>query len=258
MKISSTCFATPTMLYRGLPCRARNYWPDWRPRARSITTRPAGATQGRSRRGRRNVLRRVRHAIRSVVHRVLQTGLRVGDNAQHRDCNMVQRRKATCSSPHRNRRTTTIWRIQDNPHGMYSGNRVLLPHDVAPGGRGHVRFRRQAADLRVRRQGAVPVPGAVTNAWHVRRGDTGPGTSSRRQPSSCRSRSRISQPAGAEVRVTVSFRNTTQTTWRPSDGYALGSAGPAANTTWGCLRSRWPASRPRPAHRRHSHHVEAG
>ena len=23
--------------------------------------------------------------------------------------------------------------IQDNPHGMFSGNRVLLPHDVAPG-----------------------------------------------------------------------------------------------------------------------------
>ena len=26
-----------------------------------------------------------------------------------------------------------FWCIQDNPHGMYSGNRVLLPHDVAPG-----------------------------------------------------------------------------------------------------------------------------
>ena len=24
------------------------------------------------------------------------------------------------------------WCIQDNPHGMYSGNRVLLPYDVAP------------------------------------------------------------------------------------------------------------------------------
>ena len=25
------------------------------------------------------------------------------------------------------------WCIQDNPHGIYTGNRVLLPHDVAPG-----------------------------------------------------------------------------------------------------------------------------
>jgi hypothetical protein len=33
--------------------------------------------------------------------------------------------------------------------------------------------------------------------------------------------------------VTVTFRNTTLTTWRPADGYTLGSAGPTDNTIWG-------------------------
>ena len=39
-------------------------------------------------------------------------------------------------------------------------------------------------------------------------------------------------PAKARIPVNVVFRNTTLTTWRPADGYALGSVGPAGNTTW--------------------------
>jgi len=39
-------------------------------------------------------------------------------------------------------------------------------------------------------------------------------------------------PVGATVLVTVTFKNTTNTTWQTTDGYTLGAAGPTGNTIW--------------------------
>jgi hypothetical protein len=49
-------------------------------------------------------------------------------------------------------------------------------------------------------------------------------------------------PAGASILVTLTFRNTTPTTWQTTDGYTLSSAGPADNTVWGVSQVALPAA----------------
>ena len=126
-----------------------------------------------------------------------------------------------------------FWCIQDNPHGMYSGNRVLLPHDVAPGG--EVKFDFVVEPLTCGFAASAPFRFRMLSQAHGTFGEEtpDPGTSLSTATEFVSQQVPETVPADAPISVTVSFRNTTQTTWRSSDGYALGSAGPAANATWG-------------------------
>ena len=125
------------------------------------------------------------------------------------------------------------WCIQDNPHGMYSGNRALLPKDVHPGD--EVTFVFVVKPLACGFAATAPFRFRMLSQLHGTFGETTPDpgivTSTASQFVSQQAPSVA--PAGANIAVTVVFKNTTLTTWRPSDGYALTSASPAGNTTWG-------------------------
>lgn len=126
-----------------------------------------------------------------------------------------------------------FWCIQDNPHGMYRGNRVLLPYDVPPGE--DVTFDFVVEPLTCGFAATAPFRFRMLSQMHGTFGEASPDAevhvstaaefTSQQAPDAA--------PASASIGVTVTYRNTTNTTWRPSDGYALGSAGPTANTRWG-------------------------
>lgn len=126
-----------------------------------------------------------------------------------------------------------FWCIQGNPHGIYSGNRVLLPHDVAPGQ--EVRFDFIVKPLSCGFTATAPFRFRMLSQTHGTFGEETP------DPGSVISTASefVSQqvpgiaPAGARIPVTVVFRNTSTTAWRPADGYALVSASPTGNTRWG-------------------------
>ena len=124
------------------------------------------------------------------------------------------------------------WCIQGNPYGSRSGNRVLLPHDVAPSEQ--VTF-----NFNVMPQGCVfsapsPLRFRMLSQTFGTFGEETPNPNV--NPVS--SAQFVSQqvpatvPAGAAVQVTVTFKNTSDITWNVTDGYTLGSALPAGNTTW--------------------------
>ena len=125
-----------------------------------------------------------------------------------------------------------FWCIQDNPHGMYSGNRVLLPQDVAPGEA--VTFSFVVKPLGCVFTASAPFRFRMLSQTYGTFGEETPDPKvylstaaefvSQQAPATV--------PAGASVRVSVAFRNTTLTAWSP-DAYALASAGPTGNTTWG-------------------------
>ena len=144
------------------------------------------------------------------------------------------------------------WCIQDNPHGIYSGNRVLLPHDVPPGA--EVTFGFVVKPLSCRFAATAPFRFRVLSQMHGTFGEESPDPGIVISTASEFASQQVPDiaPAGAKVRVTVSFKNTTLTTWQPSDGYALGSAGPTANDDMGTVID--PAGRAggRPAHWRRS------
>ena len=125
------------------------------------------------------------------------------------------------------------WCIQDNPHGIYSGNRVLLPHDVPPGA--EVTFSFVVKPLSCRFAATAPFRFRVLSQMHGTFGEESPDPGIVISTASEFASQQVPDiaPAGAKVRVTVSFKNTTLTTWQPADGYALGFAGPTANDTWG-------------------------
>ena len=125
------------------------------------------------------------------------------------------------------------WCIQDNPHGMYSGNRVLLPHDVLPGEDVTFAFVVKPLCVRIRCDGAVPVPDAVANARHVRRGDA-----------RCDDRRLDGRPVrvatgaghgtrGRHHRRQGHVQEHDRRRLAIRDGYSLGSTGPPSNTSWG-------------------------
>ena len=126
-----------------------------------------------------------------------------------------------------------FWCIQDNRHGIYSGNRVLLPKDVAPGE--SVEF-----DFVVK---PLTCGFAATAPFRFRMLSQNYGTFGEETPDPGISISTASEfvsqqvptlaPAKASIPVTVVFKNTTLTTWRAADGYALTSASPPGNTRWG-------------------------
>jgi len=125
------------------------------------------------------------------------------------------------------------WCIQDNRYGSHSGNRVLLPYDVAPGQ--DVTFNFVVMPLSCGFAATAPFKFRMLSQLHGTFGEETPGAPvvvstaaefvSQQVPAIV--------PAGATIQVTVSFENTTNFTWEPGDGYVLASAAPAGNTTWG-------------------------
>ena len=113
------------------------------------------------------------------------------------------------------------WCIQDNPHGIYTGNRVLLPHDVAPGQ--DVTFAFVVKPLSCRFAATAPFRFRMLSQIHGTFGDETPGADVVVSTSA----QFVSQqapdvaPAGARISVGVTFMNTTNVTWRSADGYAL-------------------------------------
>lgn len=124
------------------------------------------------------------------------------------------------------------WCIQGNPYGSHSGNRVLLPNDVAPNQL--VTFNFTVKPLGCVFSAPSPLRFRMLSQLH--------GTFGEETPDPKVSVSTASEfvgqqvpaivPAGAVVLVTETFKNTTTTTWQTTDGYTLQSAGPAGNTTW--------------------------
>jgi len=125
------------------------------------------------------------------------------------------------------------WCIQDNPHGMYSGNRVLLPYDVAPGA--EVTFAFFVKPLSCGFAADAPFRFRMLSQTYGTFGEEtpDPGTTVSTAADFVSQQAPSIAPAGARIPVTVAFRNTTLAPWTPADGYALASAGPAGNTTWG-------------------------
>ena len=134
------------------------------------------------------------------------------------------------------------WCIQDNPYGSRSGNRVLLPYDVAPNQQ--VTFTFTIKPLGCVFSAPSPLRFRMLSQLHGTFGDETPdpqvtvGTAtefvSQQVPATV--------PAGAIVLVTETFRNTTPTTWLTTDGYTLQSAGPAGNTIWSVSPVALPAA----------------
>jgi hypothetical protein len=128
------------------------------------------------------------------------------------------------------------WCIQDNRYGGRSGNRALLPKDVAPGE--DVTF-----DFIVKPLGCVfaaPSPLRFRMLSH-RFGTFGeetpdPNVDVTTAAEFVAQEVPLRVPAGAAISPTVTFKNTTNTTWTRAAGYALGSTDPTGNTRWG-LRS---------------------
>jgi hypothetical protein len=124
------------------------------------------------------------------------------------------------------------WCIQDNRYGSRSGNRVLLPYDVAPNQ--EVTFNFVVKPLACGFTATPPFRFRMLSQLHGTFGEETPGASvvvsnaaefvAQQVPSIV--------PAGATIQVSVTFKNTTIVTWQPSDGYVLGSAAPTGNTTW--------------------------
>ncbi len=125
------------------------------------------------------------------------------------------------------------WCIQNNPYGMYSGNRVVLDNPVAPNQQ--VTFNFVVKPLACRFAATSPFVFRMLSQTHGTFGEETPNPAvvvstatqfvSQQVPATV--------PAGATVLVTETFTNTTPMTWQTTDGYTLGSAGPTGNTIWG-------------------------
>jgi hypothetical protein len=134
------------------------------------------------------------------------------------------------------------WCIQDNPYGSHSGNRVLLPYDVAPNQ--PVTFNFVVKPLGCRFAATSPFRFRMLSQLHGTFGEETP------DPNVTVSTATefVSQqvpamvPVGAKILVTETFKNTTLVTWQTTDGYTLGSAGPTGNTIWGVTPVALPAS----------------
>jgi hypothetical protein len=133
------------------------------------------------------------------------------------------------------------WCIQDNPHGMYSGNRVLLPHDVLPGE--DVTFAFVVKPLTCGFAATAPFQFRMLSQTHGTFGEETPAAAiivstaaefvSQQVPHAA--------PAGATIGVKVAFKNTTDVTWKATNDYSLASTGPPANTSWGTASVPLPA-----------------
>lgn len=134
------------------------------------------------------------------------------------------------------------WCIQGNPYGSHSGNRVLLPYDVAPN-------QQVTFTFTVKPQACVfsapsPLRFRMLSELHGTFGDETPDP----QVVVSTAAEFVAQqvpatvPVSAVVLVTETFQNTTPTTWQTTDGYTLQSAGPAGNTIWSVSPVALPAA----------------
>jgi len=132
------------------------------------------------------------------------------------------------------------WCIQDNPHGIYTGNRVRLPHDVAPGQ--DVTFAFVVKPLSCGFAATAPFRFRMLSQIHGTFGDETPGADVVVSTSAqfVSQQAPAVAPAGAHISVSVTFMNTTNITWRSADGYAL-RAVPAGSATWGTTSVALPA-----------------
>jgi hypothetical protein len=133
------------------------------------------------------------------------------------------------------------WCIQGNPYGSHSGNRVVLASDVAPGA--NVTFAFTVEPL-----GCIF---AATSPLRFRMLSQTAGTFGEETPDPSVTVTTASEfvsqqvqtpiPASAQVSATVTFRNTTATTWTPDAGYALVGAN-GSDATWSLSPTSLPAS----------------
>src|ERR1700686_1252706 len=124
------------------------------------------------------------------------------------------------------------WCIQDNRYGSHSGNRVLLPYDVAPGQQ--VTFSFVVKPLSCFFARTSPLRFRMLSQLHGTFGEETPDPNvavttaaefvSQQVPAT--------MDAGSSVTVSLTFKNTTTVTWTSAGGYGLMSAGPSGNTTW--------------------------
>jgi len=134
-----------------------------------------------------------------------------------------------------------FWCIQENRYGGRSGNRVLLPNDVAPNE--EVTFNFVVKPLSCFFHAASPFRFRMLSATHGTFGEETPDP----MVTLTTAAEFVSQQvlatmdAGASVSVSVTFKNTTSVTWTSADGYNLVSAGPSGNTTWGISAVELPA-----------------
>jgi len=113
------------------------------------------------------------------------------------------------------------WCIQDNKYGSHSGNRVLLPYDVAPNQ--EVTFNFVVKPLGCGFTATAPFRFRMLSQLHGTFGEETPGATvvvtdaaefvSQQVPAIV--------PASATVLVTVTYTNTTNVTWLTTDGYVL-------------------------------------
>jgi hypothetical protein len=124
------------------------------------------------------------------------------------------------------------WCIQDNRYGSISGNRVVLPTDVAPNQ--EVTFNFVVKPLGCRFAANAPFRFRMLSETHGTFGEETPGA----QVVVSNATQFVDQqvpavvPAGASIQVSVTFQNITPLTWQPSDGYVLAPAAPG-DKTWG-------------------------
>ena len=125
------------------------------------------------------------------------------------------------------------WCIQDNRYGSRSGNRVLLPYDVAPDQQ--VTFNFIVKPLSCFFAAPSPLRFRMLSPTHGTFGEETPDP----RVTVTTAAEFVSQQvpatmdAGSSVVVSVTFKNTTSVTWTSAGGYSLVSVGPLGNTTWG-------------------------
>jgi hypothetical protein len=134
------------------------------------------------------------------------------------------------------------WCIQNNPYGMYSGNRVLIPYDIAPNQQ--VTFNFVVKPLACRFAPTAPFVFRMLSQTHGTFGQETPNPGVVVAPATQFVSQQVpaTVPAGATILVTETFMNTTMTTWQVSDGYSLRPAGPAGNSIWGVTSVPLPAA----------------
>ncbi len=134
------------------------------------------------------------------------------------------------------------WCIQNNPYGMYSGNRVLIPYDIAPNQQ--VTFNFVVKPLACRFAATAPFVFRMLSQTHGTFGQETPDPGVVVAPATQFVSQQVpaTVPAGATILVTETFMNTTMTTWQVSDGYSLRPAGPAGNSIWGVTSVPLPAA----------------
>jgi hypothetical protein len=133
------------------------------------------------------------------------------------------------------------WCIQDNRYGSRSGNRVLLPYDVAPNQ--EVTFNFVIKPLACGFTATPPFRFRMLSQTYGTFGEETPDALitvttaaefvSQQVPSIV--------PAGGTIQVTETFRNTGPVAWLPTDGYVLESV-PTGDTTWGVTSVALPAA----------------